>query len=292
MMSILPVKIWSQENGRVVETYAFLDGGSSATFCSRSLLKQLGVAGEGTKISMTTASVEDQEVESRVVKGVQISDLDGNGMLSLPDTFTLNSIPVKHSDIATARDLDQWIHLQGITLPCIDAEIGLLIGSNCPQALQPLEIRTGRGGGPFAFGTSLGWVVQGPRSRCLSAGRQVKVNIVEVGEMALNDLLVDMYNREFPENHSVEEKSQSEDDRRWVRKVTTRCTQQSDGHYVIPLPLRQDSQVMPNNKICALRRLTGLKNRLQKDPKFTQHYCKFMEDMLQKGYAEKVPQRN
>ncbi|XP_043222567.1 uncharacterized protein LOC122381883 [Amphibalanus amphitrite] len=289
MMSILPVRVWSSDGGKEVETYAFLDGGSSATFCSRSLLDELGVVGEDTKISMTTASVENQELDSRVVRGLKVASLDGDNMIPLPPTYTLSAIPVKHEDMASSEDVDQCAQLRGIELPRIDAEIGLLIGNDCPEALQPVEIRRSRNGGPYAIRTDLGWVVQGPRHNSLLDGRRVKVNRVQVDKMKLDEMLVNMYDKEFPEKISATEKGPSEEDRRWMEKVTRSCKRQANGHFQIGLPFRDTDPAMPNNKTCAQRRLVGLKKKLEKDVKFSQDYRKFMEDMFRKGHAEKVP---
>lgn len=46
-------------------------------------------------------------------------------------------------------------------LPTINAEIGLLIGTNIPKALEPWQVINSKGNGPYAFKTALGWVVNG-----------------------------------------------------------------------------------------------------------------------------------
>ena len=43
-----------------------------------------------------------------------------------------------------------------------NVSIGLLIGTNCIKALEPLEIISGENGGPYAMRTRLGWTVIGP----------------------------------------------------------------------------------------------------------------------------------
>ena len=68
-------------------------------------------------------------------------------------------------DIASREDIDRWPHLNGVEVPAIDTEIGLLIASNVPQVLQPRGIRVGEHGGPYAAKTLLGWTVNGPLGR-------------------------------------------------------------------------------------------------------------------------------
>ena len=43
-----------------------------------------------------------------------------------------------------------------------DVKVGLLIGANCPLALEPHHVVPSQNGGPFAFKTTLGWCVVGP----------------------------------------------------------------------------------------------------------------------------------
>ncbi|PIK40170.1 hypothetical protein BSL78_22998 [Apostichopus japonicus] len=45
-MAIIPVVVKSLKNGRALQTYAFLDPGSSISFCTDQLRQQLGVGGE------------------------------------------------------------------------------------------------------------------------------------------------------------------------------------------------------------------------------------------------------
>ena len=53
-MAILPVKVRARNGDKTVITYAFLDNGSSATFCTESLMEQLGAKGPKVKISLST----------------------------------------------------------------------------------------------------------------------------------------------------------------------------------------------------------------------------------------------
>ena len=53
----------------------------------------------------------------------------------------------------------------GIDLPRIEAEIGLLIGSDVLRAMKPKEVRESNNGGPFAMRTILRWMLSGPLGR-------------------------------------------------------------------------------------------------------------------------------
>ncbi len=47
---------------------------------------------------------------------------------------------------------------------------------------------------------------------------------------------------------------------------------------------------MPNNRCVALRRLNLLKRKLERNEKFHQECTKFLDDVINNGFAEKVPQ--
>ena len=79
------------------------------------------------------------------------------------------------------------------------------------------------------------------------------------------------------------------DDRRFMAKVKEAITHRSDGQYEQPLPLQNESLTLPNNEKLAVYRLQQLKFRFRRDEKYKEDYSAFMNDMIKKGYAEKIP---
>ena len=65
--------------------------------------------------------------------------------------------------------------------------------------------------------------------------------------------------------------------------------QRNDGHYEMPLPLKNDNVELPNNKELALSRLMKLKQRLKSDTQYRKDYVNFMQENIKNGFAEKVP---
>ncbi len=61
------------------------------------------------------------------------------------------------------------------------------------------------------------------------------------------------------------------------------------GHYEMPLPFREEEPKMRNNKPIVLNRLTRLKTRLDNDEQYREDYVAFMNDHIEKKYAERVP---
>ncbi|XP_028405254.1 uncharacterized protein LOC114527759 [Dendronephthya gigantea] len=63
----------------------------------------------------------------------------------------------------------------------------------------------------------------------------------------------------------------------------------NEGHYKIPLPFRTNDVTMPNNKVQAIKRAEWQKRKMLKNEQYQRDYTVFMEEVIAKGYAEKVP---
>ena len=100
-----------------------------------------------TTLSLTTMEKEDSRAESLIVS-LEVSGLDEENLVELPVVFTRPKFPVSVHNAADQEDIDRWPHLAGIKIPQIDADVGLLIGSDRPEALEPKEIRPSCNGGP------------------------------------------------------------------------------------------------------------------------------------------------
>ncbi len=71
-------------------------------------------------------------------------------------------MPVHKGNIPRETDLQRWPYLKTVHSPEIEAGIELLIGTNVPKALEPLEVIRSVNDGPYAIRTILGWTVNGP----------------------------------------------------------------------------------------------------------------------------------
>jgi hypothetical protein len=156
-MAIIPVRIKHSDGLTAIQTYAFLDPGSSVTFCTENLMQQLGIQGNRLKIKLQTMS-QPRDMFSHALVGLEISGLKGEGVVKLPKVYTTDQMPVSTDLIPTQDDLSRWPHLRDVKIPKIDAPIGLLIGNNVPDAYAPIEIRSGPRNTPHAIRTLLdGW---------------------------------------------------------------------------------------------------------------------------------------
>ena len=185
----------------------------------------------------------------------------------------------------------------------------LLIGANCVEALQPLEVIPSQQEGPYAYKTILGWCVVGPivdeKQDAVSCNR-IAVFQAENGSIAkyhfevqnkCEDIGIKEMSRKIYMSYFQDTSSQREDsiigkmseilyeDRRFLKILDTE-TVKVGNHYQTPLPLKTPNVKLPNNRKVAEKRLLYLKKRLMKDDRFYQQYTEFMQEILEKGYAK------
>ena len=93
---------------------------------------------------------------------------------------------------------------------------------------------------------------------------------------------------DFSERKVENERSLYQEDKLFLKKVKE-GTKKVEGHYEIPLPFREDDVIMPDNRAQVEQRAHWIKKKLLKDNLLHKQYTEFMNDMLVKGYARKVP---
>ena len=225
----------------------------------------------------------NQAIECSVVN-LEVLGLNDNKTINLPLVYSRPTLPVSTDTIATQKDVNRWSHLSGIEIPSVDAEIGLLIGSDAPQALQPTEIRQSKDDGPFATRTALGWVLNGPMGR---TGPDVTIaNFIDTNA-ELSKQFEQYCNVKFNDSTYEPKASMSQNDRRAL-EIMKSTVKLSNGHYKIGLPWRNNPPHLQSNKTQAERRLQLLKKRLQRDDALCSKYKDFMADLLHRKYAKKV----
>ncbi|XP_052805846.1 uncharacterized protein LOC128235140 [Mya arenaria] len=262
--------------------YALLDAGSDVPLCSDSLVKSLDAKGKSLEFSITTVN-GSKEKKTGIEFNAEVSSIDGHGHLTLPRVWSVERLPVSLDSLPRRSELAKWDHLAGIELPNIDAnEVGLLIGSDTPEAFWVEEERIGKRSEPYAIRSILGWTIIGPTCK-VSTNLNVNVHYQQA------DVLQQMHklwSTDFPEYVADAKREMSQDDRRALGIMMQTITQE-DGHYKTGLPWRDD-QCLPHNKHMALTHLSGLKRKLQGNDYLHKMYNDTMEGYILKGHAKRV----
>ncbi|KAK0140850.1 hypothetical protein N1851_022154 [Merluccius polli] len=100
-LAIVPVKVKLSSCNKIIQTYAFLDPGGTATFCTTTLQRQLNAKGRKTRILLKTLGHE-KIVNVNRISGLEVSNLGGDDFIALPAVYTQEEIPVTKEQIPTS----------------------------------------------------------------------------------------------------------------------------------------------------------------------------------------------
>lgn len=159
-LAIVPVQIKLENSNHRLKTYAFLDPGSTGSFCTETLRKMLLVKTTPSRILLRTLG-QEKVIDINMVSGLEVSRIERDDFIKLPHVYIQEKIPVTREQIPNQDDIKEWRYLKEVKLPYIDADIGLLIGNDIPQLMEPWNVINSQGTGPYAVDTRIGWVVNG-----------------------------------------------------------------------------------------------------------------------------------
>ena len=275
-----------------VLVYALLDSQSDTSFISESTYAKLGVEGTDTVIKLATMTEDCGLLRSQRLGGLLVRGFNSEMKIALPSVFTHGDIPCSRDTIPTPQMAMRWPYLQciaGELMPKSDLDIGLLIGYNCPRALAPRDVIPPEGDGPFAQKTILGWSIVG--NTYASSENEDHFSLACTQRSGIQIALRTSAKEVFVTDEMADpfEKGLSCEDRKFLTLMESQIHKTEDGHYEMPMPFRKSGECMINNRTLAFQRLNSLIKRFKRDPLYFEHYLTFMNDLLQSGYAERVP---
>ncbi|KAK0146795.1 hypothetical protein N1851_013915 [Merluccius polli] len=315
--SIVPVWVSSiKQPDQEVLVYALLDTQSDTTFILDEVAQDLDTRKENVCLRLSTMSNRSTDIPCQKLTNLQVRGCNLDKRIPLPSLFTREFIPADRAHIPTSQTAQRWPHLEQLVdkiPPPLDCEVGLLIGYNCQQALLPREILSGEENYPYAQRTDLGWSIIGcssAASDCSDAiGTSHRVIVHQVTPIMQPSLtlrrevhfackthvkeinpidIIKALESDFTE-HTTEDMLVSQEDLLFLSKMKEGIRQKEDGHFELPLPFKTGKPDLPDNKLCAVHRLSALERRLRKNEQYFKDYVHFMNDIITRGDAEKVP---
>ena len=82
----------------------------------------------------------------------------------------------------------------------------------------------------------------------------------------------------------------SQDDLKFMEILSRDIHKNDDGFYEMPLPFKHGRPDLPDNKWMASKRLEQLRKKLKADPQYKEDYRSFVNQMIELGDAEIVPE--
>ena len=279
---IIPLLVGTPFGTEYIRTYAALDNFSSDCFISRDLARALDLKGTPSTLSVSTLEKEASTWHTVCFQGLEVKDLDGNNPHVLPPLFSRDSLPFDKSHIPQSSDWESHDHLREIPFEIIDASVGLLLGMNASELLRPLEVAKGPDNSPFGIRYLHGWALNGS----LNGPGSTFVHRVEV-RSRVEEMIEQFYAQEFKDTE-LDEKAPSVEEQEFLSRAKT-SLHYDGGHFCLDLPVRRTAPPFQNNCRQAYRRIEATRSRLQRDDGLQADYSKFMQEMLERGFMEPVP---
>lgn len=291
---IVPVWVSSAARpGEEILTYALLDTQSDTTFILQELGKALDAERYPVKLKLSTLT-SSTSILCEKLQDLRVRGYDSKETITLNVAYTKDAIPMDRSAIPTKETAQEWSHLSHIAnqiQPLMNCEVGMLIGYDCPHAVAATESVLGKEGEPCGLKTALGWSVIGPGSTTQVEhvmGYTHRVSVKEI-PIATPNTALKLLESDF-QDESCGESVVSQEDLKFVNMLESSICQTLSGHYVMPLPFRDGTPSLPDNRHMAAIRLGYLKRKFQLNEKHLENYTNFMNEIIQRGDAELVPE--
>lgn len=230
-------------------------------------------------------------VKCNRVTGLRVRGYNSVIHIDLPPAYTKDCIPGNRNHIPTHETAQRWSHLRSIAdkvPPLLACDVGLLIGYNCPRALTPRQVLTGKDNEPYAIHTDLGWSVVGNSMPCLDGTETSlchKVSVKELPPITPMDV-ISALESDFKDIKG-DDKTVSQEDLIFLDKLKEGIRQNEQRHYEMPLPFRQRPHLPDNRKLAEIR-LSHLRKKFYRDEKYKKDYTAYMKEIIERGDVEEV----
>ena len=214
-------------------TYAFLDQGSTHTFCDENLVKTLNLSGPETSIQIKTINGSSKVYKS-ILCDLEVSALNTDNSFALTNVHSIESISFQPNSIPPKRELSQFQRLREIKFDTIPgASIQMLIGADVSEMFCVGSIRKGPKGTPYAIKTPLGWSLLGPLMT-LSSQANFHVNFLSFKDDELLQATECFRKSDFEKGTSILNVPNSKEDKGAYDVMESRLCLDGE-HYQLPL---------------------------------------------------------
>ncbi|XP_062714292.1 uncharacterized protein LOC134291044 [Aedes albopictus] len=284
LFRIIPVTLYGQQG--IINTFAFLDEGSSLSMIESSLADRLGVDGYSRPLCLKwTGNVTREENDSKRV-AFEISGLGKTERYWISDVGTTKSLNLPMQTLPVKKLMQDFQHLRGIPIEEYhDAVPRLLIGVDNLKLSLLLKVREGKEGVPVAVKTRLGWCVYGGQRSDDSS--LASYHICECNEDTGMDETVKAYFSMEDVGVRPTNDCMSEEDKR-AHQILEETTIFVGDRYESGLLWRFDKFELPDSYPMAIKRLQCLQRRMEKDPVLKENIQRQIQEYLERGYAHRA----
>ncbi|XP_041771943.1 uncharacterized protein LOC121593548 [Anopheles merus] len=158
----IPITIYGGKKD--VNTYAFLDEGSSATFIDRRLIDELGIEGIPHPLCLKRTGDTTREEANSLMVSLRVSGVyRGAPTYDLQKVHTVNELSLPAQTLPLEELAQKYSHLRGLPIASyVGVKPRILIGMDNIHLGKPSRCAEGSFDEPIAAKTRLGWTVFGP----------------------------------------------------------------------------------------------------------------------------------
>ena len=156
-LQIVPVS--TQSGGNRLNTYAFLDRGSTVSFIDQSVQEKLRA--QGTDVTLNIAGIHGTKDLKTERVPLKIKGL--HSKVHSIEAFAHPSISLGNTNYNYNKLKQSFNHLSVLPNKSFNLmEVGIILGQDAYELQRPLDYKIGTRSETFAVLTELGWVVSGP----------------------------------------------------------------------------------------------------------------------------------
>ncbi|XP_058826986.1 uncharacterized protein LOC131686971 [Topomyia yanbarensis] len=284
LFRIVPITLHGPEVD--IETFAFLDDGSSLTLIESALVEQLGVGGDPQPLCLKwTGNMSRLEKASMIVQ-LAVSGCNTQ-QLEMKDVRTVKNLNLPRQTLDIEQLSSKHQHLRNLPIfSYYDAEPRILIGINNLRLMVPLQVKEGDVGEPVAVRTRLGWSVYG--------GTKSRETIPSLNyhdcqcstDETLHNIVKDYFAKEDVGTHPHHALESDEEKR--ARYIMEHSTVRVGDRFETGLIWRYDNFEFPDSFSMALKRLECLERRMARNPVLKANLFRQIKEYEDKGYSNRV----
>ncbi len=293
MLKVVPVNVHYEDLN--LDTFAVLDDGSERTILLSTAAKALGIQGTPEDLPLHTVR-QDIEVLHGLSISFQISPTyKPQALYKIEHAFTADRLNLSRQSYAVDQLKKKYQHLRGLPiLPMKDAQPLLLIGSDQPHLITPIEpVRLGSPGGPAAVRTHLGWTLQGPASfmgRPASSQQCLLTSFLPTQDELFKNVqrLWQIESVPYRDDKEVTRFKQDQEALKLLEAKTIHTEVNGILRLATPLLRHKDMPQLHAPKESVMPNLRSIEKRLLKDPVKAETYRAEMEKLKQTGAVQEV----
>ncbi|XP_075167653.1 uncharacterized protein LOC142239764 [Haematobia irritans] len=279
---ILPIKIYF--NGGSVNTFAFLDEGSSVTLMEHEFYNQLGLKGESEPLELKWTGNTTRSEDDSVRLNVEVSGVNGSKYV-IYNVHTVQNLGLPTQSLDFESIVKDNPYFKGLPIQSYEnVKPTILIGVNNWRVAVPLKVREGGRNLLIATKTRLGWTLQG----CGSGVR--KSFSLNIHTCACEDRYKNLHNevKEYFALEVAQEKTLLSFEDQKAMQILENNVIRKGQQFEVSLLWKDENPVLPESYEVACHRLKCLQKKFKKDPQLQQTMQVEIDKLLNKGYARKV----